>query len=518
MKTPKLPVSLWLPVIGAGAVLLIGAFARFDAGSSAHPVADIGPAAMQYADATPPGAGLPGRDLPADLSPGMAEIVKLAQARVADDVVLAYIKNSGQTYSPTADEILYLKDLGLSQNVISALFNKKAPDAPAVAVQTAAPAVPAPGPMPPPPALAVAAEPPPAAPPPPAQQAVPAPVAGAFDNALAPYGTWLQQPDYGVCWQPAVETDNPDWRPYLDDGQWLYSDSGWYWNSQYPWGWAAFHYGTWIDDPDNGWVWVPGNVWAPAWVVWRAAPSYIGWAPVPPKTAVNALAKSTIKKKPVGLPASSFTFVGASNLLSRNLPRHVLSAQRAGALVQAAEIVDGGLSRFTVSLAAHRSVPTIALRAAASPETAGPSADRRSLAVYRPISEPAAAPAAETPTAAAANSVSPAALLPSATTAEPPRVQLPPLRYPATPAPRLIGYRDQSGGAPFAAGSRVSIPERPRLSMEMPAMERPIGIAPRFEEPGHSAHGSATRVEEPAHAAPAPPPPSSTASSSHSGK
>jgi hypothetical protein len=33
---------------------------------------------------------------------------------------------------------------------------------------------------------------------------------------------------------------------------------------------------------DYGWAWVPGTVWGPAWVTFRSAPEYIGWAPLPP--------------------------------------------------------------------------------------------------------------------------------------------------------------------------------------------------------------------------------------------
>src|SRR5258708_24450962 len=46
--------------------------------------------------------------------------------------------------------------------------------------------------------------------------------------------------------------------------------------------WACYHYGSWLYDPAYGWVWIPGTEWAPAWVVWREAPDYIGWAPCGP--------------------------------------------------------------------------------------------------------------------------------------------------------------------------------------------------------------------------------------------
>jgi hypothetical protein len=62
---------------------------------------------------------------PANLSPGLQEVAKLSQAKMGDDVILAYIKNSGASYTLSADDILYLKDQGVSQNVISALLQTK---------------------------------------------------------------------------------------------------------------------------------------------------------------------------------------------------------------------------------------------------------------------------------------------------------------------------------------------------------------------------------------------------------
>ena len=61
----------------------------------------------------------------ANLSPDLQEIVKFSQAHMSDDVILAYIKNSGKTYSVSADDMLYLNSQGVSQPVISALLQAK---------------------------------------------------------------------------------------------------------------------------------------------------------------------------------------------------------------------------------------------------------------------------------------------------------------------------------------------------------------------------------------------------------
>lgn len=101
-----------------------------------------------------------------------------------------------------------------------------------------------------------------------------------FQGQLAPYGSWVTVPGYGLCWQPVAL--NVGWRPYYDGGHWEYTDAGWYWASDYPWGDIAFHYGRWAYTP-SGWVWIPGYDYAPAWVFWRHADAdgYVGWAPLP---------------------------------------------------------------------------------------------------------------------------------------------------------------------------------------------------------------------------------------------
>ena len=58
---------------------------------------------------------------PSGLSPDLQEVVKLSQEQMSDDVITNYIKNSGKTYTLTADDLIYLKDQKVSQGVISAL-------------------------------------------------------------------------------------------------------------------------------------------------------------------------------------------------------------------------------------------------------------------------------------------------------------------------------------------------------------------------------------------------------------
>ena len=105
-----------------------------------------------------------------------------------------------------------------------------------------------------------------------------------FYDDLSPYGQWVDYPSYGYVWVPAA---GPDFVPYSSGGHWVWTDYGWTWVSDYSWGWAPFHYGRWDYDPYYGWLWVPGNEWGPAWVSWRRAEGYYGWAPLGPGISID---------------------------------------------------------------------------------------------------------------------------------------------------------------------------------------------------------------------------------------
>lgn len=101
-----------------------------------------------------------------------------------------------------------------------------------------------------------------------------------FYDQLSPYGQWIDYPDYGYVWIPDV---GPGFSPYQTNGQWVMTEYGWTWISDYSWGWAPFHYGRWDFDNRFGWFWIPDTEWGPAWVTWRRAEGYYGWAPMGPR-------------------------------------------------------------------------------------------------------------------------------------------------------------------------------------------------------------------------------------------
>jgi hypothetical protein len=59
---------------------------------------------------------------PKDLSKGAGDIIKLFHAGKKDNVLIFYAQNAGLDYKLSADDIIYLKSVGLSENVITAMM------------------------------------------------------------------------------------------------------------------------------------------------------------------------------------------------------------------------------------------------------------------------------------------------------------------------------------------------------------------------------------------------------------
>lgn len=211
------------------------------------------------------------------------EVLKLKDAGVVEDTIVAYIQGKNLNYDLSADNILALRDKGVPAAVLNAMLaSGRAPGTPApepVAPQPPTVVTPAPQ-------VAPVPQPTPGGPP----MVVPAPAVAApaanpdvayFYQELSPYGRWILTEEGQWCWQPTLVASTPGWRPYWNSGHWVWTDHGWYWASDYPWGWAAFHYGRWNLHPHHGWLWAPDRVWGPSWVIWRSGGDYCGWAPLP---------------------------------------------------------------------------------------------------------------------------------------------------------------------------------------------------------------------------------------------
>jgi hypothetical protein len=320
------------------------------------------PTALDTSNAPPARAVQPAN---ITLPPELAEIVRLAQSGVSDDVLVAYIQKSPAKYSVTADQIVYMKDLGISERVFQAMLANggqigAAGPTPTVP-QNPAPAIPGGPGTPAPEATDTNAAPP----------TVTLADDEYFHEALSPYGSWLYLPDYGWCWQPTVVVVNPLWQPYCDSGYWMWTDCGWYWRSYYSWGWAPFHYGRWCRYSHYGWVWCPDRVWGPSWVCWRYTGGYCGWAPLPPGARFRTGLGWTYRNVAVGVnfdfhvPATSFTFVHEDHFTDRHWEAHRASVREGNRVfVQSTErndvtvgpnnrIINRGIDPQRIEAAAH---------------------------------------------------------------------------------------------------------------------------------------------------------------------
>lgn len=135
-----------------------------------------------------------------------------------------------------------------------------------------------------------------------------------FYDELSPYGSWINNSDYGYVWRPSNRNNV---FPFGNNGYWLYTEMGWSWVSIYRWGWAPFHYGRWLYDPYYEWVWVPGYEWSPAWVAWREAPGYYGWLPLSPGISINIAFGNYYN-----LPYDRWRFVNQRDIGRRDIDNH----------------------------------------------------------------------------------------------------------------------------------------------------------------------------------------------------
>jgi hypothetical protein len=285
------------------------------------------------------------------LSPAATEITKLVQAGVDSSVIMAYVTNSRNTFRLEADEIVYLKDIGMSPEVVTAMIQQdqrlrnqtitgpEPTTAAATSVWSAGQVAPSSNIW-----QQEASEPAPAAqpstattvPPPPPDETPASETVNYFYDSLAPYGTWIDVEGYGRCWRPTVVVTTPGWRPYSHAGRWMWTDSGWYWYSDYSWGWAPFHYGRWYSHPRWGWCWMPGSVWGPSWVSWRYSDGYCGWAPLPPAAyyspsiGFSYYGSSCGSSFSFGLTWDCFTFVSYNNFHRHRYDRDCVPHHQAG--------------------------------------------------------------------------------------------------------------------------------------------------------------------------------------------
>ena len=167
-----------------------------------------------------------------------------------------------------------------------------------------------------------------------------------FHNALNPHGRWFRHSKFGTCWIPQESQKNPQWRPFLNQGKWTYTNLGWLWHSDYHWGAYPFHYGRWFHT-SKGWAWKPEGSWSTAWVTWRNASEYCGWAPLPPiqknpQHATPSKEKSKPNSAVCSPPLSEkyFVFLPKKHLLETSLDAKILNAEKARLVFQYSKPAD----------------------------------------------------------------------------------------------------------------------------------------------------------------------------------
>ena len=207
-----------------------------------------------------------------------------------------------------------------------------------------------------------------------------------FYDELSPYGTWIEDQEYGYVWAPDVDED---FSPYVTNGHWVLSDYGWTWVSDFEWGWAPFHYGRWTFDENYGNVWIPDTVWGPAWVTWRQANGYYGWSPMGPGIDINMSFGSSYN-----VPYNRWVFVSNRNFMQYNLNNYCLDRSMNSRLYGSSFVIRNtrfdnnrhstyvfGPRREDVQRYSGRSVNTVHIRDYNKP---GQSYDRGNLSMYRP--------------------------------------------------------------------------------------------------------------------------------------
>jgi hypothetical protein len=465
----------------------------------------------------------------------VADVIKLVNSGVDQVVLLAYVTNSTSLFNPSAEEIIYLNDLGVPSDVVAAMLQhdqtlKQFSASPAPAPVAPNPAQFAPQPLAPSGSLGDV-QPEPGLPSFPPESA---PAADdMFYDSLAPYGTWVDVEGYGGCWQPTVAVVNPDWQPYFDGGNWVYTDCGWYWSSTYSWGWAPFHYGRWFRHHQWGWCWAPDRVWAPSWVCWRVTDGHCGWAPLPPGTWCQPGVGLVFHGRRVepgfsfGLGVNSFVFVPWGHFQDHHLRPFGLPGDEAGRVFRQSvastqyastgrAISNHGLSAGRVAAATHTTLHPIAIHDVGSPVAAGGRVDHlapgaRAMDVYRP--PPGAHPAPRS------SSLDPAWRNPPQTQTQPNAPLHAPTPSPAWrennsweryQSPTLPDNRAPAYQAPAQAPHYNPVPaERPHAEFSAPPVNHERAYTPPAPEP---------RPTPPPPPSPAPAPAASSGGHSHSEK
>ena len=359
MKTPNFFSGR--QVLGALVIVLLGSYAAQSEELQVPASATDTNLSAETARKSSVESALPTAETDSDSA--YAELVRLVRAGVDQSVILSYVENSLRFFELDATRIIYLSDLEIPPDIIAAAMERDQQ-----LLQEGIAAAPS--------ESAAATE---------AMTNPPEVTEDYLYDTLAPYGSWIYIEGYGRCWQPAAVTYHADWRPYRDNGRWIYTDCGWYWMSDYSWGWAAFHYGRWFRHDRYGWCWWPDTVWAPSWVSWRYDRTYCGWAPLPPYTSCRTGAGIVYRGNRVsvgfnfGLDADCYTFIATKNFCDPKPDQHYVDRREAKRIydrtrvfnrmdydVRKKRVVNEGISPNIISTLSNQAITPVSVRHAGS--------------------------------------------------------------------------------------------------------------------------------------------------------
>jgi hypothetical protein len=175
------------------------------------------------------------------ISPATSQILHLTQAKVSDSTIIAYVQNSSTMYGLNADQIIYLKQQGVSDGVLNAMLNQSSKVAAEVAAQTPPPNY---GQGTPPEQSSTAVVQP--------TTAAPSAVYTVPDSQTANYNAWASQ--YSYPYYYPYYAYYPYYYPYY---YWPVTFSFYYGYPWYGWGWHGgyWHGGTWVGGSWHGGTW-----------------------------------------------------------------------------------------------------------------------------------------------------------------------------------------------------------------------------------------------------------------------
>ena len=190
-----------------------------------------------------PDSAAPASATPSNLSsPAAADVVKLAQSGVTDDVLLAFVNSSQQPYNLSANDILYLKNAGLPARVLEAMLKHDITLLKPPSQSNAQQNPPNPAPGTPPPSQVISAGRPSQAGPPSAKSSTSSP----------PAQVQIQSELVATREPPPVRIEPvppppPGYDYVWTPGYWVWRNGAWIWTR-----------GSWIIRPRPGALWVSG--------------------------------------------------------------------------------------------------------------------------------------------------------------------------------------------------------------------------------------------------------------------